>query len=292
MRRIAVELDPPAEAEASGFLEGAERLRRAGADLITIADSPMGRPRMDSALLSCKLKRERGIEPLPHLTCRDRNGIALRGLLLGLAMEGVHRVLLVTGDPVPREDPEGAKGVFQYNSPALIRTVRQWNDTVFSQPFRIYAALNVNSRNFSRQLERAKEKEAAGADGFFTQPVLSREALENLKQARDTLRGEIFGGIFPVVSERNARFLNDNVQGIRVGDEILARYIGADREQGQILAEEISCTMAAELAPWTNGLYLMTPFRRIGLMEAILRRIRGSGTEETGKDVRFSQKKD
>ena len=96
-----VELDPPRSADIGGFMEGARQLEQEGADAITIADCPIGRARMDSSLLACKLSRELGIEALPHMTCRDRNVNATKALLLGLSMENVHNVLVVTGDPIP-----------------------------------------------------------------------------------------------------------------------------------------------------------------------------------------------
>ena len=76
------------------------------------------------------------------------------------------------------------------------------------------------------ELRRAQEKEACGVSGFLTQPVLSAEALDNLKLAHKTLRGKILGGIFPVVSHRNACFLNNEISGMRVCDEIIHLYEG------------------------------------------------------------------
>ena len=111
--------------------------------------------------------------------------------------------------------------------------------------------------------------------GFLTQPVLSREAEEHLAAARETLAGKILGGIFPVVSYRNARFLDEKVPGIRVSAEIASLYEGKDREEGEELAVELSVRTAERIAPYTDGLYLVTPFQRVGLMVRILDRIRG-----------------
>lgn len=277
-RVIAVELDPPTDADAQFFLDGAAALRDAGADVLTIADCPMGRPRADSILLSCKLKRELGVEPLPHLTCRDRNRNAVRAALLGLAIEGVHNVLAVTGDPIPREDRAGTKAVFDFNSRTLAAYIRDLNKEL-GQPFRIFGALNVNARQFERQLELAREKEENGVAGFLTQPALSPEAVENLQAARKALNGKILGGIFPIVSHKNACFLNDNIPGIRVSGEIIARYEGLDREAAEDLAVELSAQTAKDIAPFTDGLYLMTPFRRVFLMARVLERVR----EPSGK---------
>lgn len=272
-RVIAVELDPPADDDLSFFLDGVQALHKAGADAVTIADCPVGRPRADSCLLACKVKRELGIEPLPHMTCRDRNLNATKALLLGLSMEDVHNVLLVTGDPIPTEDRDAVKSVFNFNSRKLARFVSSLNETGLRTPFRIFGALNLNARNFHLQLELAQDKEANGVTGFLTQPVLSREALENLKLARATLKGKILGGVFPVVSHRNARFLNNEISGMRVCDEIVNLYEGKDKEEAEALAVTISAQIAREITPYTDGLYLITPFRRYQLMTRILEEI-------------------
>lgn len=72
---------------------------------------------------------------------------------------------------------------------------------------------------------------ASGA--FLTQPVHSQEALENLKLARQTLKGKILGGVLPIVSYRNACFLNNEIAGVFVCEQILAQYQDKDRAQGR-----------------------------------------------------------
>lgn len=273
-RVIAVELDPPSDDKIDFFLSGVEKLRDAGADLITIADCPIGRPRADSSLLACKIRRELGIEPLPHMTCRDRNLNATKALLLGLSIEGVHNVLLVTGDPIPTEDRDEVKSVFNFNSRKLARYVSSLNEHTLTTPFRIFGALNLNARNFAHQLEMAVEKEACGVSGFLTQPVLSAEALENLKLARSVLKGKILGGIFPVVSHRNACFLNNEISGMRVCDQIIQLYEGKSKEEAEALAITISTAIAREIAPYIDGYYFMTPFRRVELITKILEEVK------------------
>jgi homocysteine S-methyltransferase len=282
-RVIAVELDPPADDDLAPFLSGVRVLQSAGADAVTIADCPIGRPRADSSLLSCKVKRELGVEPLPHMTCRDRNLNATKALLLGLSMEGVHNVLLVTGDPIPSADRDEVKTVFNFNSRKLARYVTTLNETTLHTPFRIFGALNLNARNFEMQLKIAREKEENGVAGFLTQPVLSAEALENLKLARTALRGKILGGIFPVVSHRNACFLNNEISGMRVCDEIIALYEGKERAEAEDLAVTISARIAREIAPYTDGVYLMTPFRRVELMARIIGELSQSPAAGFGK---------
>ena len=210
------------------------------------------------------------MEPLPHMTCRDRNLNATKALLLGLSIEGVHNVLLVTGDPIPTEDRDEVKSVFNFNSRKLAQYVSDLNQRTLTTPFRIFGALNLNARNFQHQLEMAVEKEKCGMSGFLTQPVLSAEALENLKLARATLKGKILGGIFPVVSHRNACFLNNEISGMRVCQEIIDLYEGKDREEAEALAVRISTEIARQIAPYTDGYYFMTPFRRVELITKIM----------------------
>ena len=273
-RVIAVELDPPADDNVASFMEGVRTLRDAGADAITVSDCPVGRPRADSSLLACKIRRELGVEPLPHMTCRDRNMNATKALLLGLSIEGVHNVLLVTGDPIPDESRDEVKSVFNFNSRKLARFVSELNQQVFSTPFTLFAALNVNAHNFDVQLRLAQEKETAGVSGFLTQPVHSPQAMENLHRAREVLRGKLLGGIFPIVSHRNAVFLNNEVSGVRVPEEIVSLYEGKSREEAEDLAVELSVRFAREMESFTDGLYLMTPFRRVELMCRIMEQIR------------------
>ena len=272
-RPFAVELDSPAGPDASRFLAGARELQAHGAELITVADCPMGRVRADAGIMACKLRRELGIETLPHMSCRDRNWIAVQSLLFGFVAEGVENMLLVTGDPVPPDYRQEAKAVYHFNSRELLRRV-----AALELPLRLYAALNVNARNFDVELRLAQEKEAAGAVGFLTQPVLSARGLENIRRARETLQGKLLGGVMPIVSQRNAVFLQSQVHGVVVDEQIVARYEGADRAQGEELALAISTEVARAIRPYVDGYYLMTPFGRTALVCRIMDSIRGSET--------------
>lgn len=274
---IAVELDPPANADLSKFMAGAWQLKGQGADIITIADCPIARARMDSSLLACKLHRDLNIDALPHMTCRDRNLNATKALLMGMYAEGIRNVLLVTGDPIPTAERDEVKSVYQFNSRKLASFVSGLNRTAFPTPFHSFGALNVNALNFDVQLRLAKEKLENGITGFLTQPVLTPEAFENLKRAREELHCFILGGIIPVVSERNARFMDSEINGIRVDPRIIELYAGRSREEGEALAVDISAEIAGKIAPYTDGLYLITPFGRTPLICRIIEKIDASG---------------
>ena len=275
---IAIELDSPKNADLTNYLAGAKRLQAAGADLLTIADCPIARARMDSSLVACRIHRELGLCTLPHMTCRDRNLNATKALLLGLYAEGVREVLAITGDPIPTAERDEVKNVYQFNSRKLAQYIVSLagEGREMPSPMTVFGALNLNARNFEVELRRAGEKLENGMSGFLTQPVLSEQAVENLRRTRETLgeRAKILAGIMPVVSQRNAIFMENEVNGIHVAEEIIEAFAGLDREQGEALGLEISLKMAREALPYADGFYLMTPFNRVALMERLIARLK------------------
>lgn len=267
---IAAELDPPKTDALQPFASYVRRLSQAGADWITLADCPIGRSRADSSLLASLLHHEYGIDLLPHMTCRDRNLNATKALLLGLAMSGIRQVLIVTGDPLPAAFRDEVKSVYNFNSRKLLRFADSLNKNELANPLNLFAALNLNAPNFEQQLKLAIEKEEAGACGFLTQPVLSKRAFDNLKKARAVLKGRILGGIYPVVTWKNAQFLNNEIYGMDIDEQIVSLYEGKNRQEGEELAVRISKEVMRQIRPYVDGYYLMTPFNRISLMESLI----------------------
>lgn len=282
-RVIAVELDSPKDADLTAYLEGARRLQAAGADLLTIADCPIARARMDSSLVACRVHRELGMNVLPHMTCRDRNLNATKALLLGLYAEGVREVLAITGDPIPTAERDEVKNVYQFNSRKLAQYIVSLAGEGREMPssITVFGALNLNARNFEVELRRAAEKLENGMSGFLTQPLLSAQAVENLKKTRETLgeRAKILAGILPVVSQRNAIFMENEVNGIHVDEAIIQKFEGLDRTAGEELGLEVSVQAAKAAAPYADGFYLMTPFNRVALMERLIARLRTEVTD-------------
>ncbi len=271
---IAVELDPPANSDIRAFMDGARALRYAGADALTIADCPISRARADSSMLACKLKRELDMDTIPHMTCRDRNIIATKALLLGLNIEGINNVLVVTGDPVPTAERGTIKSVFNFNSVVLANYIHDLGVEFIRGPFRVFGALNLNALNFDSQLRHAKEKLEHGVDAFLTQPVHSPRALENLKLARQELSGKILGGVMPIVSHRNACYMNSEIAGISVSDEIVKSYEGLDKEQASRLAVSLTTEIAQSMTAYVDGYYMITPFMRTDLICEIMRNLK------------------
>ncbi|HEY5523784.1 MAG TPA: bifunctional homocysteine S-methyltransferase/methylenetetrahydrofolate reductase, partial [Clostridium sp.] len=116
-------------------------------------------------------------------------------------------------------------------------------------------------------------KIASGVSVFLTQPVLTKEAVENLKLAKKTLDAKILGGIIPVVSYRNACFMNNEISGIRVSEEITDLYKDVSKEEATELAVKISVDIAKEITPYVDGYYIITPFKRIDIVERIIKNL-------------------
>lgn len=270
---IAVELDSPVNTEITGFMSNAKLLGEVGVDIITIADCPAARPRMDSSLVACKIRRELGINTMPHLTCRDRNINASKALLLGLSVEDINDILIITGDPIPNQFRDEVKTVYEFNSRKLINHINILNQTLFDSPFYLYAALNISARNFNAQLNQAKEKIEKGAVALFTQPVLSQRAFENLKIAKQELNVPIIGGVMPIVSYKNACFVNNEISGIDVCDEIVNMYIDKTRDECEEIAYTVTSEICNRIKDYVDGYYIITPFNRGELVARIIKKI-------------------
>lgn len=265
---VIVEYDPPKDLDIEEFLKGAATLQDAGADAVTMAENSLAQTRMSNLALGAILQNKLGIEPLVHLTCRDRNLIGQQSHLMGLEALGIHHILVVTGDPARFGDLPGASSVFDVSSFDLIRMVKQLNEGIsFSGKrlnqqarFVVGAAFNPHVSNYQNALGRLEKKIEAGADFIMTQPVYDPEMIERIHTSTRDLPVPIFLGIMPLTSERNAEFLHNEVPGIRLPETALERMRGtvgeAGREQGKLLAREL-----IEFAmPRFNGIYLMTPF--------------------------------
>ena len=130
---IMVELDPPYDANAQKIMDCAHLLKAAGVDMITFADSPMGKARADSIMMGIKVSNEVGIPVMPHIACRDKNVIAMRAGILGAYLNGIRNFLFVTGDPVPAENRSDVSGVFDFNSIKLMQYVSEMNTEHFRE---------------------------------------------------------------------------------------------------------------------------------------------------------------
>lgn len=263
---IAVEIDPPADSDMSFGISAAYKLKEAGADIITVADSPLARARADSIMAAAKIKREVGIEVMPHISCRDKNQISIKGSLIGANFENISNVLAVTGDPITQDIFSGHTGVFSFNSYGLISYIHQLNGQIFAQnPFSVGAALNVNATNFDKELMRAVKKAENGAVYFLTQPMYSDESVQNFIAAAMELKVPILAGLMPLASYKNAVFLNNEVSGISIDQGIVDSLKDKTREEIVEISTDFCMNIAQKVKDYCAGYYLMTPMKRVDL---------------------------
>ena len=275
-KQILVELDPPFGIDISKVLHGAAQLKEAGADMLTLADSPMARVRMDAAKLAAYVQRKVGIPVMPHICCRDKNVIAMRSGILGDYMNGLRNFLVVTGDPVGRDDRGVVTPVFDFNSIRFMGYLAEMNADVFAEePVRYGGALNYHGANADAIVRRMKQKMENGCAVFLTQPVYSEEDMKRVAYLKEQSGATVLCGILPLVSYKNAVFLANEMPGIRIPEEIIARYAP---DMGRQEAERVGISLAVELAErmrdTADGYYFMTPFNRAEMMAEIVRRVR------------------
>ncbi|WEG14389.1 bifunctional homocysteine S-methyltransferase/methylenetetrahydrofolate reductase [Pullulanibacillus sp. KACC 23026] len=269
---IVVELDPPRMLNVEKYIKGAEALHAAGVDAITLADNSLGTVRVSNMALASLLKA-RGMEPLVHIACRDRNLIGQQSHLMGLHVLGIHQILLVTGDPSKFGDLPGATSVYDVSSTELIRMVKKLNNGhAFSgqslkapSTFVIGTSFNPNVLNFNKAMDRLKRKIEAGADYVMTQPIYDARLFEKLARAVEPLGIPVFVGIMPLTSARNAQFLHHEVPGISLTETILKRMQDAPEESAHEEGIRIAEELVDEAADYFNGIYLVTPFLRYEL---------------------------
>ncbi|NPV93184.1 MAG: bifunctional homocysteine S-methyltransferase/methylenetetrahydrofolate reductase [Firmicutes bacterium] len=292
-RTVIAEFDPPKDLDIEGYLKGAALLQEAGVDAITMAENPLAQTRVSNLALGTIIKQKLGVDPLVHVTCRDRNLIGQQSHLMGLEILGINHVLVVTGDPTRFGDLPGASSVYDVSSFDLIRMVKQLNQGIsFSgkqlgqqSSFVVGAAFNPHVTNFDAAIRRMEKKIESGADFIMTQPVYDAETVKKIHRSTRHLEVPIFIGIMPLVSLRNAEYLHNEVPGIRLADEVLRRmgqFSGeAARREGIRIAVELLDT-AME---YFRGIYLITPFNHYQITAELTRLIKDKGKREAAREM-------
>ncbi|TDQ42092.1 bifunctional homocysteine S-methyltransferase/methylenetetrahydrofolate reductase [Aureibacillus halotolerans] len=267
---VIVELDPPKHLVVEDYFKGAALLQEAGVDAITIADNSLASPRVCNTAIATILKTKYNINPLVHLSCRDRNLIGLQSHLMGLHTAGIHEILAVTGDPTKIGDFPGASSVYDLQSFELIKLMKQFNNgySHSGKPlkektqFSIAGAFNPNVKYLDKAVKRLEKKVANGADYFISQPVYSEEQLIDVAEAIKTLDAPLYIGIMPLTGHRNAEFLHHEVPGIKLTDS--TRAIMAATKDDPAAARREGIAMAKQLIDvaldYFPGIYVITPF--------------------------------
>ncbi|MDE7307658.1 MAG: bifunctional homocysteine S-methyltransferase/methylenetetrahydrofolate reductase [Lachnospiraceae bacterium] len=273
---FVVELDSPFQKNADKFIEGAFRLKENQVDMVTISDSPMGKPRADSFEMAVYVQNKTGLMVMPHITCRDRNVIALHSAFLGAHINEIRNLLVITGDPVAREDRDTITPVFDFYSVKLMQYIKNMNEEIFEgEPFYYGGALNYAGGNLEIIARKMRMKIEAGCSYFLTQPVYSIEDIDRVRKLKEMTEAKIICGILPLVSLKNALFMKNEMPGISVPEEVVARYhADMEREEAEATAVEISVEIGKSMKDFADGYYIITPFQRVNLVNRIIYELR------------------
>ena len=270
---VIVELDTPKHLDTELFFENIGKLDEANIDAVTLADNSLATVRVSNIAAASLIKQQYDIEPLVHITCRDRNLIGLQSHLLGLSLIGVSEILAITGDPSKVGHLPGATNVYDVNSKGLTELALRFNQGINVDGdalkkhtnFNIAGAFDPNVRKLDGAVKRLEKKVAAGMSYFITQPVYSKEKIKEVYEATKHLDTPLFIGIMPIASYNNALFLHNEVPGIKMSEEVLNQFkaVKDDKEKTKELSLRLSKELIDTVHEYFNGLYLITPFQRI-----------------------------
>jgi methylenetetrahydrofolate reductase (NADPH) len=259
---VTSEIGPPKGIETTQLLEDAE-LIRSRVDAINVTDLQSSVMRLGS-LAVCSLLKQNGFEPIFQVTCRDRNRLALQSDILSAAALGIENLLILTGDhPVLGDHPD-AKPVFDLDSVQLLGVVgklQQGQDmngnklTGVAPKYCMGAVVNPGADPLEPQLLKMEKKIDAGAEFFQTQAVYDVRAFENFVQKTKHLKVPVMAGIVLLKSAGMARYMNKNVAGVFVPDELIKEM--EETKDKVAKSVEISSRLIKELKPLCQGIHIM-----------------------------------
>ena len=270
---VIVELDTPKHLDTDQFFNNIGKLDDADIDAVTLADNSLATVRVSNIAAASIIKQRFNIEPLVHITCRDRNLIGLQSHLLGLSLIGVNEILAITGDPSKVGHLPGATNVYDVNSKGLTEIALRFNQGINTDGdalkkhtnFNIAGAFDPNVRKLDGAVKRLEKKVASGMSYFITQPVYSKEKIKQVYEATKHLNTPFFIGIMPIASYNNALFLHNEVPGIKMSEDVLNQFkaVKDDKEKTKELSLRLSKELIDTVHEYFNGLYIITPFQKV-----------------------------
>ncbi len=256
------EIGPPKGIEVRQLLEDAE-LIRGRVDGINVTDLQSSVMRLGS-LAVCSLLKQKGFEPVYQLTCRDRNRLALQSDLLSAAALGIENALILTGDHPSLGDHPEAKPVFDLDSVQLLQVAKKLESGVDMKgnklegafpKFCLGAVVNPGADPLAPQIMKMEKKIAAGAEFFQTQAVYDLKTFENFLSKIKHVKVPVMAGIVLLKSAGMARYMNKNVAGVCVPDDLIKEMEGAKDKVA--VSVEIASRLIKELKPMCRGIHIM-----------------------------------
>ncbi|GAB6098349.1 hypothetical protein JCM16358_02280 [Halanaerocella petrolearia] len=269
---ITAEVTPPKGTDCSKIFSVAKELK-GKVDAVNVTDSPMAKMKMSSIMAGHLIQEETGLEVIPHVTCRDKNIIALQADLLGAVNLGINNILAITGDDPTQGDHPQASPVFDTNSVGVIETVQKLNqgaDTNDNQltgttDLTVATAGNLGADDLDEEIERLETKVANGADFIQTQPAYDLDLLKIFLDKTKHLNVPILIGVLPLTSYKMAKYLDSTVPGIEIPESILARMEG----QGVSEGIKISSQFLQQAYDLIDGIHIMSANRSDILLDVI-----------------------
>lgn len=262
---VTSEIGPPKGWQIDKLLHEAEFLK-GKVDAINVTDNQSSVMRLSSLVVS-KLLKDRGLEPVYQITCRDRNRLALQSDILGAATFGIQNLLLLTGDHQKLGDHPGSKGVFDLDSVSLTHTVKRLEEgfdiagnKLDGEPpkFCLGAVVSPCSDNIDSQIMKMEKKIKAGIEFFQTQAVYEVDKFAKFMDKVKDFGVPVMAGIVVLKTVGMAKYMNENVAGVHVPDNLIEE-LKKDKEKtksGQT-GIEISAKLIKELKPLCQGIHLM-----------------------------------
>ena len=277
-----IELTPPRGVDTAKVIENAKLCAGYGIDAINIPDGPRASARLSPLVTALKIEQAAEIETILHICCRDKNLIGLQSDLLGIEAMGLRNVLLITGDPPKLGEYPDATGVFDLDSVALTKVTDGLNrglDIAGNElPQQLSLTVGVGANPVAsepkREIERYKQKVAAGAEYAITQPVFDTDMFLRFQELVSDCSVPFVAGIWPFTSFKNAEFMANEVPGVVVPEALLERMSKATtREDGRKIGIEIACEMIERLIPYAAGFAVSAPFGNVKIALAALGKI-------------------
>jgi len=261
---VTAEVGPLKGTDTTEINEVAELLR-GRIDAANVTDQQSSVMRLGS-LATCHLLKERGLDPIFQMTCRDRNRLAMQSDLLSAWVLGVENVLAITGDLPSLGDHPQAKPVYDLDSVQLLWVINKLNEgydmagnELKGKP-NFFAGAVVNpgadtEAAFELQLIKMEKKINAGARFFQTQAVYDVDAFAKFMNRAKGFNVPILAGIIPLKSAGMARFMNKNVAGVFVPEELIDKM--AKTEDKTQTGIEIAANLIKELKDICHGVHIM-----------------------------------
>jgi methylenetetrahydrofolate reductase (NADPH) len=263
---VSCEFGPLKGTDIHEIKENIEVLR-GKVDAANVTDQQSSIMRLGS-LVTSALCVQGGLEPIFQMTCRDRNRIALQSDLLGAWVMGIKNVLALTGDLPALGDHPQAKSVFDLDSVTLLMAIKSLNEgfdlagkELKGKPaFFPGAVVKVESNTEAAaelQIAKMKKKIAAGAKFFQTQAVYDPVTFEKFMKRVGKFNVPVMAGIIPLKSAGNARFMNANVAGVRVPDDLIEKMAAASKEDREKTGIRIAANLIKAVKPMCQGVHIM-----------------------------------